>query len=104
MPLANPANGEQLEVNLEGFFDLITADDSIVEFKTSGKTMTSRDADNHLQLTGYSYAYEALFHRPARSLKIVDLVKTRKPKMVVLETVQDQGRPRAFLLACQGGL
>ena len=48
-------------MNLEGFFDLITSDEVIVEFKTSGQTMTLRDADNHLQLTAYSYAYETLF-------------------------------------------
>lgn len=100
VPLANPANGEQLEVNLEGFFDLITSDEVIVEFKTSGQTMTSRDADNHLQLTAYSYAYETLFQRPAANLKIVDLVKAKKPKMVVLETVRTKAdHERFFWLA-----
>ena len=48
--------------------------------------MNSHDADNHLQLTAYSYAYEILNHRPAKVLRIVDLVKARKPKMVVLDT------------------
>jgi putative RecB family exonuclease len=100
VPLANPANGEQLEVNLEGFFDLITADEAIVEFKTSGQTMSSQDADNHLQLTAYSYAYEALYRRPAANLKIVDLVKSKKPKMVVLETVRTKAdHERFFWLA-----
>jgi len=88
VPLKNPANGEQLEVNLDGFIDLLTADETIVEFKTSGQTMTVSDVDSHLQLTAYSYAHEALFQRPAAGLKIIDLVKTKKPKMVVLETVR----------------
>ena len=96
VPLVNPTNGEQLEVNLEGFFDLITADEAIVEFKTSGQTMTSRDADNHLQLTAYSYAYEALYQHPAANLKIVDLVKTKRPKMVVLETVRTKADHQRF--------
>ena len=86
IPLAHPATGEKLGMNLEGFIDLISGDDTIVEFKTSGQTMNSHDADNHLQLTAYSYAYEILNHRPAKVLRIVDLVKARKPKMVVLDT------------------
>jgi putative RecB family exonuclease len=100
VPLANPANGQQLDVNLEGFFDLITQDEAIVEFKTSGQTMSTRDADDHLQLTTYSYAYGALFGRPASGLRIVDLVKSRKPKMVVLDTMRTGAdHQRFFCLA-----
>ena len=32
VPLIDPVSGEQLEVNLEGYFDLLTTDDGIVEF------------------------------------------------------------------------
>jgi putative RecB family exonuclease len=100
IPLKRPANGEQLPVNLEGFIDLITADEAIVEFKTSGQAMSSFDVDNHLQLTAYSYAYEALFQRPATALRIVDLVKAKKPKMVVLESVRTKAdHDRFFWLA-----
>jgi len=97
VPLANPQGGAPLEVSLEGFFDLLTCDEGIVEFKTSGQTLTSRDADSHLQLTAYSYAYEALYHRPPAALKIVDLVKAKKPKMVVLETVRTKADHQRFL-------
>lgn len=65
---------------MEGFIDLVTADEAIVEFKTSGQAMNAWDADNHLQLTAYSYAYETLFQRPAQALRIVDLVKAKKPR------------------------
>jgi putative RecB family exonuclease len=100
VPLKNPANGDQLEVNLEGFIDLITADEAIVEFKTSSQAMTSLDAANQLQLTAYSYAYEMLFRRPAAALRIVDLVKAKKPRMVVLETVRTKAdHERFFWLA-----
>jgi putative RecB family exonuclease len=95
IPLVNPATGEKLPMNLEGFIDLIAGDDEIIEFKTSGQAMNTRDADNHLQLTAYSYAYQAINHRPAKLLRIVDLVKARKPKMVVLDTsrtVEDHTR------------
>ena len=97
VPLVNPATGKELGMNLEGFIDLIAADDTIVEFKTSGQTMNLWDVDNHLQLTGYSYAYEVLHHRPAKVLRIVDFVKARKPKMVVLETTRTKRDHQRFL-------
>jgi putative RecB family exonuclease len=86
VPLENPATGERLEIGLEGFFDLVTGNDAIVEFKTSGQSMSNRDADNHLQLTAYSYAFEMLNQRPAKALRIVDFVKNKIPKMIVLDT------------------
>jgi len=86
VPLENPATGDRLPIDLEGFFDLVTKDDAIVEFKTSGQTMSQRDAENHLQLTAYSYAYEVLYQRPAKTLRLVDFVKNKTPKMVVLDT------------------
>lgn len=102
VPLRNIVTGEHLSVNLEGFIDLIAGDDTIVEFKTSAQTMNARDANTHLQLTAYSYAYEMLYQRPAKALKIVDFVKSRRPKMVVLETTRTRSdHQRFFCLAGQ---
>ena len=86
VPLVNPSNGEKLNVNFEGFIDLIERNGTIAEFKTSSQTMNQNEVDNHLQLTAYSYAYEMLYQRPPKRLKLVDFVKTKKPRVVVLET------------------
>ncbi len=86
VPLVHPSNGKDLGITLEGYFDLIEKDDTIVEFKTSAQTMGQDDVDGHLQLTAYSYAYQMLYQRPPRLLKIIDFVKNKKPKMVELET------------------
>jgi len=96
VPLENPETGERLGINLEGYFDLVTKDDVIVEFKTSGQTMTQQDAEGHLQLTAYSYAYDLLYQRPAKTLRIVDFVKNKTPKMVVLDTTRKPGDHRRF--------
>ena len=56
-----------------------------------------QDVDNHLQLTAYSYAYEVLHQRPAKVLRIVDFVKTRTPKMVVLDTTRTKLDHQRFL-------
>jgi putative RecB family exonuclease len=90
IPLVNPLTGETLDVNFEGFIDLVEKNGAIDEFKTSSQTMNASEVDNHLQLTAYSYAYETLFQKPPKLLKLVDFVKTKKPKVVVLETTSDK--------------
>jgi putative RecB family exonuclease len=102
VPLVNPSTGKGPGINLEGFFDLIEADDTIVEFKTSAQTMYQDSVDEHLQLTAYSYAYEMLNRRPPMLLKIVNFVKNKKPKMVTFETARDESDHKRFYeLACQ---
>lgn len=94
VPLLNLATGEDLGIDLEGFIDLIEEDDTIVEFKTSSQTMN--DIDDHLQLTAYSYAYEVLYQRPPKLLKVINFVKTKKPKMIPLETKRDKADYQRF--------
>jgi hypothetical protein len=59
VPLVNPKNGEKQGMNLEGFVDFLEENDSIVEFKTSVRTMDLKDVVK-LQLTANIYAYEML--------------------------------------------
>jgi putative RecB family exonuclease len=91
IPLVNPGTGESLAVPLEGFIDLIETDDVLTEFKTSAKTIASDDLEDMLQLSIYGYVYRMLFGREPQKLKVVNFVKTRTPKMNVLEgTVRKQ--------------
>jgi putative RecB family exonuclease len=83
VPLVSPGNGDHLGINLEGYIDLLEENDTIVEFKTSVKTMDLKDVN--LQLTAYSYAYEMLYQKRPRSLRVVNFLKTKKPKMLSLE-------------------
>lgn len=96
IPLVDPSSGESLEMNFEGFIDLIERDDTIVEFKTSYKTMNQEDIDDHLQLTAYSYVYEMLYQKSPRLVKIVNFVKTKKPKMVVLKSTRNRDDYQRF--------
>jgi len=79
VPLVNPATGDVLDVPLRGVIDLIEADDTLVEFKTSQKRCTLADLPDNIQLTAYSYAYELLFGHPPKELRLVNLVRTRNP-------------------------
>jgi len=102
VPFVNLVTGEKLPVNLEGVIDLIEEADSICEFKTSGQTMNQSDLDNHLQLTAYSYAYEILYRRPPRTLRLIDFVKTKRPKIIPMEVNRENlNYQRFFYLAKQ---
>jgi len=96
IPIVNPQTGQRLGIDLEGIIDLIEEDDTITEFKTSAQTMDPKEVESHLQLTIYSYAFEMLVHRSPKLLKIVDFVKTKKPKMITLETKRSQSDYQRF--------
>lgn len=88
VPLVHPENGHALAVPLEGYMDLMEVGGGIVEFKTSAQSLSQKDADDQNQLTAYGYAYERLHQKPPKSYKLIDFVKTKSPKMIVLETTR----------------
>jgi putative RecB family exonuclease len=89
-PLLNISTGEELEVSLEGIIDLIEKGDVVVEFKTSARSMDPESLNDFLQLTAYGYAYRMLFGREPKKLKIINFVKAKTPKMVVIETSREK--------------
>ncbi len=99
--LVNPLTGENLGVPLDGFIDLIEAGDTITEFKTSARSLDADSVDDLLQLTTYSYAYHVLFGKEPQRLKVVNFVKTRTPKLNVLDAAsrKPQDYARLFYLA-----
>lgn len=86
VPLADPFTGESLGMNLEGFLDLVEADGTVVEFKTSAAALSGSDIDGRLQFTAYSYAYEFLHRKPPKAIKVVNFVKAKKPRIAIAET------------------
>jgi putative RecB family exonuclease len=102
LPIVNLSTGEQLDVNLEGYIDLIEGNDTIIEFKTSSQAMNAKDLQDHLQLAAYSYAYEMLNRKPPKRLKLIDFVKTKRPRILTLEVARDKvDCERFFYLASQ---
>jgi putative RecB family exonuclease len=100
VPLINPLTRESLEVVLEGFIDLIEEGEVLTEFKTSGKSIDPQNADDLLQLTIYSYAYKTLFKKKPKLLRLINFVKTKVPKMGILETGREEkDYERLFYLA-----
>ena len=85
LPMLDLLTGQYAEQTIQGRIDLVT-DSTIYEFKTSSKSYYQNQADESLQLTFYAWAYQYLYSKPAKELKLVALVKTQAPKIQVLET------------------
>jgi putative RecB family exonuclease len=86
IPLIDPASGAgDPSHSLNGCIDMV-ANGTIYEFKTSARSHSQRDADQSIQLTAYSLAYEYLYDEPAKGLHLVTLTKTKEPKVHVVST------------------
>ena len=101
VPLVDPVTGENLGMDLEGFLDLVEADGTIVEFKTSATALNANDIDGRLQFTAYSYAYELLHRKPPRGIKVVNFVKAKKPRIAVVETKRTKADYIGFFLVAK---
>lgn len=87
-PLLDPTTGAgSLDHALTGRIDLV-ANRSLYEFKTSSRSYSQSEADISIQLTAYALAYEYLYGEPAEHLYLVALVKTKVPKIQVVETTR----------------
>ena len=104
IPLVNPSTGEDLGVNLEGFFDLVEADDTIVEFKTSAQVLSAMDISSHLQLTAYGYAFQILHGKPPRGFKLINFIKNKKTQNGSHRNRKKQCAVRSLLLYCARNL
>ena len=93
LELADPENGELLEVRLRGIIDLVEEGETLVDLKTAGRTLEAGGLDRHLQLSTYALAY-LLLHGRIPKLRLDMLLKTAKPRLERHETtrsVEDLG-------------
>lgn len=88
VPLVDLESGEELDLPLYGYFDLIEAEDTVVELKTAAKVYDQTTILQHLQLTAYAYAYLALYQRPA-NLRLDVLIKSKNVRMQSFEVGRD---------------
>ena len=103
LPIIDPATGLFIaQRDAVGKIDAIFTDDTIVEIKTSGRSPVQQEIDQNLQLTLYSWAYRLLYGKPEKTIKVISMVKTKEPKIVVCETQRTE-RDHSWLIAsvCQ---
>lgn len=99
LPLIDPKTGLFVhQRDIVGKIDAIFTDDTIIEVKTTAKSPTQQEIDQNLQITLYSYAYRMLYGKPERAIKVINLVKTREPKLIVSQTDRTE-RDHSWLIA-----
>ena len=99
LPIVDPKTGLFIsQRDFVGKIDAIFTDDTIVEIKTTGRSPVQQEIDQNLQITLYSWAYRLLYGKPEKTIKVVNLVKTKEPKIAVIETKRTE-RDHSWLLA-----
>ena len=86
VPLVDLSTGEVLDIPLMGYMDLVENEETITEIKTTATVLDIENLDVQFQLLAYHYAFETLFKKKPKSLKIINLVKNKKPRMEIRET------------------
>lgn len=89
VPLANLETGEVLDLPLDGIIDLIEEKDTVVELKTSSRTIDPLSLSQNLQLTAYGYAYFVIYRKNPK-LRIDSLIKSKKVRMEQLQVRRDK--------------
>ena len=97
LPLVNTFTGDLLEKDIVGRVDLVTDGDCVYELKTGSSRMPVTAVNENLQLILYGWAYRILYGRTPQKLMLVNLVKTKKPQIQVLDAVADPEREKKLL-------
>jgi ATP-dependent helicase/DNAse subunit B len=97
LPLVNSYTGDLHSRDVVGKIDLIAEDGRIFEYKTGSSAMPQSAVDENLQLILYGWAYKLLFGRKPEKLVLINLVKTKTPKIQVLDTEINPEKERKLL-------
>ena len=84
--LVDPESGEVFGIRLIGIIDLIEGD-TIIDFKTAARTLSTGDLERHLQLSTYALASFLKTGQIPR-LRLDLLLKTRTPRIERQETTR----------------
>lgn len=99
LPIIDPKTGLFIQqMDYVGKLDAIFTDDTIIEIKTTGRSPVQQEIDQNIQITLYSWAYRMLYGKPEKNIKVINLVKTKEPKIAVIETHRAE-RDHSWLLA-----
>jgi len=102
IPILDPTTGLFVESrDLVGKIDAVV-DNGIAEIKSTGRTPNQQEIDANLQITLYSLAYRFLYGTPEGKIQLVALIKTKEPKLEVVETHRDElDHTRLVMLTAQ---
>lgn len=96
LPIIDSETGEIASYDIVGKMDLIT-DETMYEIKTSGRRMSTKKVESNLQLLLYGWAYRQIYGQEPKELGIINLVKTKKPKIQVLKTKLNDHKQKVLI-------
>ena len=96
VPLVDLSTGEIKDIQIEGFIKLIETEDTIVDFKISAYEMSKREVRRNLKLTASSYAFQMLYNKLPRCVKMVNFIKDGNRKLSIVETEYDKNSYKRF--------
>ena len=85
LPMIRSDTGELGKRDLVGKIDLVEEGNIPWEIKTGSKSISQSQADSNMQITLYSWALSMLYGEHIETVKLVNLVRTKTPKIQVLE-------------------
>ncbi|MFC1718087.1 RecB family exonuclease [Candidatus Poribacteria bacterium] len=97
LPLVNTYTGDLLDKDVVGKIDMISESGEIYELKTGSSALPRSAVDENLQLILYGWSYKMIFGRAPQKLILVNLVKTKQPKIQVLDTTIDGQKERKLM-------
>jgi len=97
LPLVDTYTGTLLEKDVVGKVDLITAEDEIHELKTSSSSIPESSVEENLQLVLYGWSFKMLFGKEPSKLVLINMVKSKQPKIQVLNARFDAVKERKLL-------
>lgn len=87
LPILDTTTGLFIESHdVVGKIDAIIGDGNIMEIKTASRASNQAEIDNNLQLTLYSWAYRMLYGAKEDKVSVVNLIKTKEPRVEVVQT------------------
>lgn len=87
VPLVDPDTGVVVGRDIRGFFDLVLADDRVVEIKTAAKGWREDDLARHLQVGAYAYVWSTLHGGPSQ-IEVHVIVKLKGTPRVERYTIE----------------
>ena len=85
LPIIDTNTGDVASRDVVGKMDLL-ADGTVYDIKTAGKSMPQNAVNSNLQLLLYGWAYRVIYGESPKQLGIINLIKTKQPKIQVLIT------------------
>ena len=86
LPLVNTYTGALLDKDIVGRMDMVSEAGEVYELKTGSSALPPKSVDENLQLILYGWSYRMLYGKAPEKLVLVNLIKTKKPKIQVLDT------------------